>query len=172
MFNPHKRISAKEALNHAYFRDDLDTSRTSSSPSMSSPSMSESDSTDGRSDTPVSKWPWKVELKVSGSKVKAVVCKLHRVGAKWWNFIDDTPVSKWPWKVKVKVSGSKVKAVVYKLHRVGAKRWNFIDDKYEKKSIFSCAHHVLLLVMSHDVSHDVSHDSHLLVILNTSCAWG
>ena len=55
MFNPHKRISAKEALNHAYFRDDLDTSRTSSSPSMSSPSMSESDSTDGRSDTPVSK---------------------------------------------------------------------------------------------------------------------
>ena len=133
MFNPHKRISAKEALNHAYFRDDLDTSRTSSSPSMSSPSMSESDSTDGRSDTPVSKWPWKVELKVSGSKVKAVVCKLHWVGANWWNFIDDTPVSKWPWKVKVKVSGSKVKAVVYKLHRVGAKRWNFIDDKYEKK---------------------------------------
>lgn len=54
-FNPHKRISAKEALNHAYFRDDLECSRTSSSPSMSSSSMSESDSTDGRSDTPVSK---------------------------------------------------------------------------------------------------------------------
>lgn len=52
-FNPHKRISARNALNHSYFRDEIDSLRTSSSMSVS-----ESDSgldTSSRSDTPVSK---------------------------------------------------------------------------------------------------------------------
>ncbi|KAK3610961.1 hypothetical protein CHS0354_000964 [Potamilus streckersoni] len=49
-FNPHQRISAKNALNHQYLRDEIDDIQTSS-PS----SVSESNSSDGRSDTPVSK---------------------------------------------------------------------------------------------------------------------
>ncbi|CAC5413630.1 CDK6 [Mytilus coruscus] len=52
-FNPHKRISARNAMNHSYFRDEIDSLRTSSSMSVS-----ESDSgldTSSRSDTPVSK---------------------------------------------------------------------------------------------------------------------
>lgn len=52
-FNAHKRISARNAMNHAYFRDEIDSLRTSSSMSVS-----ESDSgldTSSRSDTPVSK---------------------------------------------------------------------------------------------------------------------
>jgi len=52
-FNPHRRISAKEALNHAFFKDDADSVRTSNS--LSPTSTSESDSIDSRSDTPVSK---------------------------------------------------------------------------------------------------------------------
>lgn len=49
--NPIRRITARDALNHPYFRDDLDSIRTSSSLSTS-----ENDSfSDGRSDTPVSK---------------------------------------------------------------------------------------------------------------------
>ncbi|KAJ8305099.1 hypothetical protein KUTeg_017349 [Tegillarca granosa] len=51
-FNPHRRLSAQEAMNHSYFRDDLDSLRTSSSLSVSE---GESFETDGRSDTPVSK---------------------------------------------------------------------------------------------------------------------
>ncbi|KAK7482976.1 hypothetical protein BaRGS_00025753 [Batillaria attramentaria] len=51
VISPARRISAREALNHPYFRDDLDSIRTSSSLSTS-----ENDSfSDGRSDTPVSK---------------------------------------------------------------------------------------------------------------------
>lgn len=53
LFNPHKRISASNAINHAFFRDEIDSLRTSSSMSVS-----ESDSgldTSSRSDTPVSK---------------------------------------------------------------------------------------------------------------------
>lgn len=50
IFNPDRRISAREALHHTYFRDDLDSIRTSSSLSASgSESLS-----DSRSDTPVS----------------------------------------------------------------------------------------------------------------------
>ncbi|BFZ22729.1 hypothetical protein BsWGS_25767 [Bradybaena similaris] len=50
-FNPEQRINARNALHHIYFRDDLDSIRTSSSLSPS-----ENDSfCDGRSDTPVSK---------------------------------------------------------------------------------------------------------------------
>ncbi|XP_045207843.1 cyclin-dependent kinase 4-like [Mercenaria mercenaria] len=53
-FNPHRRISASDALRHKYFKDcDIDSVRTTSS--LSPTSTSESDSTDGRSDTPVSK---------------------------------------------------------------------------------------------------------------------
>lgn len=52
MFNPDHRISARDALDHAYFRDDLDSIRTSSSLSTSE---NDSFDTDGRSDTPVSK---------------------------------------------------------------------------------------------------------------------
>lgn len=49
IFKPGRRISARDALNHLYFRDDVDSIRTSSS-------LSENDSfSDGRSDTPVSK---------------------------------------------------------------------------------------------------------------------
>ncbi|KAK6182669.1 cyclin-dependent kinase 6 [Patella vulgata] len=51
-FNQHRRISAREALSHRYFRDDLDSFRTSSSLSTSE---TDSFDTDGRSDTPVSK---------------------------------------------------------------------------------------------------------------------
>ncbi|KAK3106220.1 hypothetical protein FSP39_015485 [Pinctada imbricata] len=52
-FNPHHRISAHDALNHSYFRDELDSVRTSSSLSVSeSDSL---DTSDCRSDTPVSK---------------------------------------------------------------------------------------------------------------------
>jgi len=52
VFRPDRRISSRVALNHPYFRDDLDSIRTSSSLSTS-----ENDSfSDGRSDTPVSKW--------------------------------------------------------------------------------------------------------------------
>ncbi|KAL8599779.1 hypothetical protein ACOMHN_040489 [Nucella lapillus] len=48
VFKPGRRISSHQALMHPYFRDDLDSIRTSSS-------LSENDSIDGRSDTPVSK---------------------------------------------------------------------------------------------------------------------
>ncbi|XP_046331397.1 cyclin-dependent kinase 6-like [Haliotis cracherodii] len=51
-FDPHRRSSASAALCHPYFRDDLDSLRTSSSLSTSE---NESFDTDGRSDTPVSK---------------------------------------------------------------------------------------------------------------------
>lgn len=51
-FNPHSRLSARSALQHSYFRDDLDSLRTSSSLSVSE---SDSCDNDGRSDTPVSK---------------------------------------------------------------------------------------------------------------------
>jgi hypothetical protein len=52
VFKPGRRISSRDALNHPYLRDDLDSIRTSSSLSAS-----ENDSfSDGRSDTPVSKW--------------------------------------------------------------------------------------------------------------------
>ncbi|XP_025080840.1 cyclin-dependent kinase 6-like [Pomacea canaliculata] len=51
-FCPDRRISARDALNHRYFRDDLDSIRTSSSLSTSE---NDSFDTDGRSDTPVSK---------------------------------------------------------------------------------------------------------------------
>lgn len=51
-FNPHNRLSARSALQHSYFRDDLDSLRTSSSLSVSE---SDSCDNDGRSDTPVSK---------------------------------------------------------------------------------------------------------------------
>ncbi|KAK3798952.1 hypothetical protein RRG08_016029 [Elysia crispata] len=51
VFNPDQRIIARAALNHPYFRDDLESIRTTSSLSAS-----ENDSfSDGRSDTPVSK---------------------------------------------------------------------------------------------------------------------
>ncbi|XP_070174896.1 cyclin-dependent kinase 6-like [Littorina saxatilis] len=51
VFRPGRRVSSRDALNHPYFRDDLDSIRTSSSLSTS-----ENDSfSDGRSDTPVSK---------------------------------------------------------------------------------------------------------------------
>ncbi|BFZ06495.1 hypothetical protein BsWGS_09534 [Bradybaena similaris] len=51
IFSQDQRINARTALNHTYFRDDLDSIRTSSSLSTS-----ETDSiSDGRSDTPVSK---------------------------------------------------------------------------------------------------------------------
>ncbi|CAG5119354.1 unnamed protein product [Candidula unifasciata] len=51
IFRPEQRINARTALNHTYFRDDLDSMRTSSSLSTS-----ETDSISGsRSDTPVSK---------------------------------------------------------------------------------------------------------------------
>lgn len=51
-FNPHRRISASDSLRHKYFKDcDIESVRTTSSLSPTS----ESDSTDGRSDTPVSK---------------------------------------------------------------------------------------------------------------------
>lgn len=53
-FNPHRRVSASDALRHKYFKDcDIESVRTTSS--LSPTSTSESDSTDGRSDTPVSK---------------------------------------------------------------------------------------------------------------------
>ncbi|KAL5009592.1 hypothetical protein ScPMuIL_011897 [Solemya velum] len=52
VFNPHQRICAYDALNHPYFKDDLDSLRTSSSLSVSE---SDSSITDSRSDTPVSK---------------------------------------------------------------------------------------------------------------------
>ncbi|KAK0049940.1 cyclin-dependent kinase 4, partial [Biomphalaria pfeifferi] len=49
IFNPSRRIMARNALNHAYFREDLESIRTTSS-------LSENDSfSDSRSDTPVSK---------------------------------------------------------------------------------------------------------------------
>ena len=46
-------------MNHAYFKDEIDSLRTSSSMSVS-----ESDSgldTSSRSDTPVSKWKWRMK---------------------------------------------------------------------------------------------------------------
>ncbi|XP_041371365.1 cyclin-dependent kinase 6-like [Gigantopelta aegis] len=51
-FNHHRRITASEVLNHAYFKEDLDSIRTSSSLSTSE---SDSFDTGSRSDTPVSK---------------------------------------------------------------------------------------------------------------------
>ncbi|KAH3701133.1 cyclin-dependent kinase 4-like [Dreissena polymorpha] len=54
MFNPHRRISASEALNHPFIKDvDIESIRTSAS--LSPTSTSEGDSADSRSDTPVSK---------------------------------------------------------------------------------------------------------------------
>jgi len=51
IFNPHNRITARDSLQHPYFKDELESIRTSSS-------LSESeslDTSDCRSDTPVSK---------------------------------------------------------------------------------------------------------------------
>ena len=56
VFNPHNRITARDSLQHPYFKDELESIRTSSS-------LSESeslDTSDCRSDTPVSKWCWKL----------------------------------------------------------------------------------------------------------------
>ena len=56
IFNPHNRITARDSLQHPYFKDELESIRTSSS-------LSESeslDTSDCRSDTPVSKWCWKL----------------------------------------------------------------------------------------------------------------